>query len=73
MNSNPALFVHSAAQRAVLPALVADSLDCALLLRDRPNGAPPLPATELPAVRAGRFAVLCDEGRGAAEMFPPLV
>ena len=49
------------------------ALSCVCLRTDRPSGAPPLPATELPAVRAGRFAVLCDEGRGAAEMFPPLV
>lgn len=74
-NCNPALWVHSAVQRAVLPPLVRDSLAVVLELHAHTRAADAgVPASALASLANSPFTVLFDGAEATPEaQCPPLL
>ena len=73
VNSNPALWMHSATQRQLLPALVRDSLDLVLAYHCRLGETPDAAAlrlSDVEAYSADKFVILCDEAWGKDYQYP---
>ena len=73
VNSNPALWMHSATQRQLLPALVRDCLDLVLAYHSRLGETPDAAAlrlSDVEAYSADKFVILCDEAWGKDYQYP---